>query len=92
MKMRVTIAILTLLVTGMGCGGYSKTVRVEERAERTEPAGEPDTSVHEAAVARETTTVQRRESRGILSSTVHLIGQALALPFRLIAGFLETVF
>lgn len=60
---------------------------VERRIERRtieEPA------VVERRVVEESDV--REESRGFLSSTVHFVGEILALPFRLVGGVLRWLF
>jgi hypothetical protein len=40
----------------------------------------------------ETRTVNDDEPRGVISTTVHFIGEILALPFRLVGGLLRAIF
>ncbi len=91
-KLLTPVALgLALWMGATGCARYTKTVRVEERTEpsvtRVEPALSPATTV------QTTTTIERRAApRGVLSTTVHLVGEVLALPFRLIGGLLRWIF
>jgi len=39
-----------------------------------------------------TTTETQGESSGLLSGTVHVMGEILALPFRLVAGMISLMF
>ncbi len=44
-------------------------------------------------VERETTTTtDTTEDGGVLSGTVHIIGETLALPFRAVGGLIRTIF
>jgi hypothetical protein len=47
-------------------------------------------------VDRETTTTtvteRPRESRGVLSSTVHFLGEVISWPFRLVGALLRALF
>lgn len=82
---------LMISLTGSGCGGgYTKTVRVEERVQPVESVRPPE----RVATVTETTTTVRRPSphRGALSTMVHVIGEVLALPFRLVGGLLRALF
>lgn len=87
----LTLVCLSLWISAIGCGGYTKTVIVEERVAR--PAQEPTAQPSEAAVVRRTETVKtRHEPRGVLSTTLHIVGEIVALPFRLISWLIEAVF
>ena len=46
----------------------------------------------QSVVSERTTVRERGEERGFLSGTVHVIGQILALPFKLIGGLFEVIF
>lgn len=90
-RLAITVMLgLAISLSGSGCGGgYTKTVRVEERVRPAEPASPPE----RIAIVTETTTVQQPSPhRGVLSSTVHFIGEVLALPFRLVGGLLRAIF
>lgn len=81
---------LTLSLAGIGCGGYTKTVRVEERTHSSAPA---PVAQQQISTVTETTTVrQPAPRRGVLSTTVHVIGEVLAWPFRLVGGLLRAIF
>jgi len=75
----------------VGCASQTRTVRVEETvrapAQTTEPSQQKPVTVE-----RETVTETRHEPHGILSTTVHVVGEILALPFRLIGGLLRLLF
>ena len=79
-----------------GCSTQSaKTVETEKTVQyaadknqgRTEPV-----VVERQTTKTEETTKSEGESGGLLSSTVQLTGQVLALPFRLVGGLIDIVF
>ena len=39
-----------------------------------------------------TTTTTHREPQGVLSTAVHVVGELLILPFRLVGGLIRLVF
>jgi len=82
----LSIVCYFLLMANTGCAtSNTRTVRSETT---TYPAGQN-------AVAKETTvtTTQSPESSGgILSGTVNVVGEALALPFRAVGGLLSAIF
>jgi hypothetical protein len=88
--MRHVLCVVTagmLLVSGpLGCASSrTTTVKTEERVQR--PG---------AMVGTETTTTTvthtPQESRGILSTTVHFLGEVISWPFRLIGALLRALF
>lgn len=94
-RVRCVLMLVVLLAGTVGCA-KSSTVHRTERTARTasvEPKQEPS-SYDYVETETETTTETERQSepRGVLSTTVHIIGEILALPFRLIAGLFQLVF
>ncbi len=85
------VALLLALSIGAGCSSQTKTVRTETTQYPTETLQNP---TEPAAVNRQTTTTTetRRESGGLVSGTVHAVGQVIALPFRIVGGVIETIF
>lgn len=77
---------LIVLAAAPGCA------RREVSTVRTERTIEPPSVV----VEQETTTVTKtgtpQEPRGVLSTTVHVLGELLALPFRLVGGLIRLLF
>jgi hypothetical protein len=70
----------------VACTSHQRTTRetVQYEDRRT---GEP------VQVERETTTETSREDNGgILSGTVNVIGEVIALPFRAVAGLFRAIF
>ncbi len=85
------LILLFVLSVGVGCSSYSRTARTETVQEY--PA---DERLREPVVVErrteETTTETKGESVGLLSGTVHVVGQALALPFRAVGGLIGVIF
>jgi hypothetical protein len=79
-KVTLSIFMIIALTTGFGCSTHSRTVTSETR---------------EYPVERrtETTTETRSESGGgVLSSTVDVVGEVIALPFRAVGGLIRGIF
>lgn len=78
-----------------GCA-RDTTVRSEQTAvTRSEHPAYPATegpAVVDQRRSSTTTTVRDREDHGFLGSVVHFIGEALALPFRLVGGLIDWIF
>ena len=74
-----------------GCANQTRTVRTERTVQYPVGAGErsPEQVV---VVEKDTRTEIRRQPQGILSTTIHVVGEILALPFRLVGGLLRLVF
>ena len=88
------IALFTLSILG-GCSAQSaKTVETEKtvqyRAESDQARSEPVVTETRKSKTEETKT--DGQSVGLLSGTVHVVGQAIALPFRLVAGLINLAF
>ena len=87
----------TKTVTADGTEKYSRTVEgnqgnfpPEERViETTTVDTEPETTTTVETTTTETTA---HESRGIIGTVFHFIGQVIALPFKLIGGLFEAIF
>ena len=90
----VVIALFALSVL-TACSTQSvKTVEAEKRVQY---ATDNDQSRPEAVVTENRTTKTEetrteRQSVGLLSGTVHVVGQAIALPFRVVAGLIGVAF
>lgn len=80
-KFALSILMTVVLTTGLGCATHSRTVTTETR--EYPPSVESRT---------ETTTETRSESGGVLSSTVDVVGEVLALPFRAVGGLIRGIF
>ena len=81
----VMVALFSLLVAA-GCATNRETVRTETTRY---PAPEPAVVERETTV---TTTESGDGSGGVLSTTVNVIGEVVALPFRVVGGLLRAIF
>ena len=83
---KLTLLATFLLVLGMGagCSSQTKTVTTETRENQTGGVVENKTET--------TTTESRDDSGGVLSSTVDVIGDVLAFPFRAVGGLFKGIF
>ncbi len=95
----MSLVLLFVLSVGVGCSSTSKTARtetVEYPAESVRYSAEADQRPREPVVVErkteETTTETKGDSVGLLSGTVHVVGQALALPFRFVGGLIGVIF
>ncbi len=80
------LVVLLLVISGSGCAtSNTKIVRTETTAY---PAGE--TTVQKETTV--TTTPAPESSGGVLSGTVNVVGEVLALPFRAVGGLLSAIF
>lgn len=75
-----------LLVAGMatGCATHRTTTQEVAYDRRT---GEPVTVERHT-----TTTTDATEDTGVLSGTVNVIGEVIALPFRAVGGLVRAIF
>ena len=83
-KVALVTAFLFVLGMGAGCSTQTKTVTTETREHPRDAVVENRTET--------TTTETRGESSGVLSSTVDVVGEVLALPFRAVGGLLRGIF
>jgi len=83
-----------LLVSGpLGCASSrTTTVKMEEQVQR--PGAMVGTERVRVDKETTTTTVTQTppESRGILSTTVHFLGEVISWPFRLVGALLRAIF
>lgn len=92
---RLVLCILVLVTCSLapGCASNSKTVRTETVEY---PAGTSPSDGEARVVERQTTTETKSDSSsgggGILSGTVNLVGEIIALPFRLVGGLIRLIF
>ena len=87
---RLTAAGLLALSLSAGCASRTTTVRTKEQVRY--PAGGAEwPSKPRVAETETTTTTTRHEPRGVLSTAVHVAGEIVALPFRLIGGLLRLI-
>ena len=89
---------VTLFVTAVlgGCATQSSTETVSKEtvqypAERAQYQPEP-VVVEKRTTEKSETTKTEENSGGVLSSSVHIVGEVLALPFRAVAGLIDVLF
>jgi len=83
-------AFLFVLSIAAGCASHTKTVRTQTVQYPTETVGHSEPVVVEKQTT--TTTEARDESGGLLSGSIHAMGEILALPFRLTGGLIKLIF
>jgi hypothetical protein len=84
--LRLSLAFCAFITLGAGCATNAKTVETERTLYRP---GEP------VEVERQTTvktTETEDGSGGVLSGTVNVVGETLALPFRAVGGLIRVIF
>lgn len=75
-----------LVFSGVGCASNNKTVRTYTTHY---PTATPTVVEKETTV---TTTESAGSSGGVVSGTVNVLGEAVALPFRAVGGLLSVIF
>jgi hypothetical protein len=79
-----------IMIIGVGCASTSRTVRTETT---TAPAG---TAYHTEPLQTQQTTVVEHETDGggggVISGTVNVLGEVIALPFRAVGALASAVF
>ena len=90
----LSLAAICLMILGTtpGCATRTKTIKTEERAYHSDTVPATTQVVSDRTTTTQTTTASSEEPRGFLSSTVHVVGEILALPFRLVGGLLRIIF
>ena len=91
------IVTLLLLVICFGAFNYGCShSRQYSKNEEVVTTGNPQQTVTgtQTTVTSEKVVEQSRsdEHRGFVGQTVHVVGQIIALPFRLVAGLFEAIF
>lgn len=101
MRKLAHLCVVFLLVLSLAAGCASQTTRsykttahypAESAEGQTEASQHPQEQGAIETHTEETTTETKGESFGLLSGTVHVVGQALALPFRLVGGLIGLAF
>ncbi len=88
---RIVLAGLMVTAAGSGCARRTTVPQTYTHESSTTTPG----SVSQSTETRTTVTethVDEDAPRGILSTTVHFIGEILSLPFRLVGGLLRAIF
>lgn len=83
-KILLLTFIMVILSSDAGCSTRTHSVTTETRED-------PETAVVEKKQVT-TTTENRDESSGVLSSSVDVVGEVLAWPFRAVGGLLRGIF
>jgi hypothetical protein len=78
-----SIAALFMMVNLAACATHQRTETVQYEDRRT---GDP------VVVERTTTDRPTSEDSGLVSGTVNVIGEVIALPFRAVGGLLRALF
>ena len=98
MPLRVTRSILIALLSFSvlsACSTQSAKTVESERTVHYAAATDLDPSqpvVTEKQTTKTEETKSEGQSVGLLSGTVHVVGEAIALPFRAVAGLINLVF
>ena len=90
----VAVALFALSIFSACATQSAKTVETEKTVQY---AGDRDPARPEPVVTENRTTKTEEtktegQSVGLLSGTVHVVGQAIALPFRVVAGLIGVAF
>jgi hypothetical protein len=83
----LTLSLCLSAFLTVGCATNAKTVRTDET---TYGAGAPVTTERETTVT--TTEESPGQSGGVLSGTINVIGEVIALPFRAVGGLVSAIF
>ena len=81
-KISKLLVIAFLLSVGSGCATQTRTVTTETR----------DAPSNTVVESKTETTETGSESGGVLSSTVDVVGEVLALPFRAVGALIRGIF
>lgn len=84
-KLTMAFLVAALALNGAGCA--TRTTTVTKTIER--PA---ESDQDPRVVEQETTVTRESEPRGIISTAFHVVGEILALPFRIVGGLLQILF
>ncbi|MBI2884561.1 MAG: hypothetical protein HYY15_00095 [Candidatus Omnitrophica bacterium] len=85
--------LLGLLGAGAGCA-RSRTVETETVVTEPDRRSSESPVVEKRVTKTETTTAAEtpRSGGGLLSGLVHVIGEIIALPFRIVGGLVRLIF
>jgi len=90
----VAVALFALSVFSACATQSAKTVETEKTvhyASDRDPA-RPEPVVTEQRTTKTEETKREGQSAGLLSGTVDVVGKAIALPFRVVAGLIDLAF
>jgi hypothetical protein len=89
----LSIALLLGLALLGGCATQSTSETVNrETVQYPADRAQAPVVVEQRTTEKTETTKSGEQSGGVLSGTVHVVGEVLALPFRAVAGLLGVVF
>jgi len=88
----VVIVCLLVLMLVPGCASRTRTVKPKKQVHYAAQEAQLPAEPVVAETQTTTTTTTRHQPVGLLSSAVHLVGEILALPFRLVGGLIRLVF
>jgi hypothetical protein len=83
---KLFLAVCVFGFVGAGCASNTKTVRTETTHY---PDAAPTVVEKETTI---TTTETEGNSGGVVSGTVNVLGDVIALPFRAVGGLISAVF
>jgi len=85
------VLFATAVLGGCATRSSTETVIKESVQYPAERATEP-VVVEKRTTEKSETTKTEENSGGVLSSSVHIVGEVLALPFRAVAGLIDVLF
>ncbi|MGE0824588.1 MAG: hypothetical protein AB7G75_04155 [Candidatus Binatia bacterium] len=83
-----TLMLLFCLTVLLSVGCAAKTKTVETETTRYPSTGQPTVVERQTTV----TTDSEEDSGGVLSGTVNVVGEVIALPFRAVGGLISAIF
>jgi hypothetical protein len=96
LRLGIKIALISVVALGPGCATQSATTKSETIATYPESgAVEAEQSPGQSVVVEKettTTTETKDEPQGVLSTTVNVVGEIIALPFRIVGGLIRAIF
>lgn len=94
MKLIIKIIVISILFLNLSCSS-KKTEHKVTTTETVENEPTDETKASKKTVVKEEVKEETEDSGGdfgILGTTVSLIGEIIALPFRLVAGIIDFIF
>jgi len=82
---KLFLVVYVLVFIAVGCASNTKTVRTETTHY---PAAAPTVVEKETTITTET----EGSSGGVVSGTVNVLGEVVALPFRAVGGLISAIF
>lgn len=83
---KLFLFVCLLVFSNVGCASNTKTVRTETTQY---PTAAPTVVEKETTI---TTTETEGSSGGVVSGTVNILGEVIALPFRAVGGLISVIF